>query len=205
MPQQEPVSSSLTELQVGSRTSVEGWEAALQRFMVQKAVCRGDRVLEVGYGLGMASAAIRSSAPREHWIIEPYAGVFGLSLTDVLDHVSGILMSRWQELIPLWRDETIDSIIYDADPEHCDSFTGSVEDTFIFARDFVVAAQKILTKNGRIAFIDFSAELQTFKPFLGLLEQNGLRCACHAHFIEPPLGCAYAKTGNSQIVLVSRL
>jgi len=190
---------------VNARPSVQAWEAPIQKALVAHTVRSGDVVVEIGYGLGMASAEIQGRCPRAHWIVEPYPDVFSTNLPRILATSTGVMITRWQDVLQLLRDEVADAIVYDADPELIPDFSGTAADHFLFVKDILQSAPRLLAKGGRLGFIDFSGGLYRYREFAASLKHQSLKLDRYDIKVEPSPGCCYAKEGMGNIIIITKI
>lgn len=199
-----PVRISEQGLTIGGTTIVGAWEENLQRTLVRETVALHDRVLEIGYGLGFAAAAIRSLGPTEHVIIEAHPAVARSASDELLDCENvRIVCDFWQDQTPPGRPHRFHSIIYDPYPvETKRPFDGSLEMTLEFALDFLPHARDWLVEGGRCGFLDFSCKLASAPAFANRLLGMGFV----SRFVSQNIGgpkSAYAPHSTAHILVVT--
>ena len=193
------VSAKITRrgLEIGSLTEVEWWEEPVQVSLARSASAESSRILEIGYGLGLASRYLQVIPLDLHCIIDMHALL--LDRIGVCFHNANavIINSTWEKSIPLLRDSCFDSIIFDASGgQH---FDGTKEATIGFIRDALPACNRLLRKGGIFWFIDFSTEVRQ----LAELKDDALEyeeLIIESVSIEPPSDCMYARHRTANVV-----
>ncbi|MFZ2864412.1 MAG: hypothetical protein WA440_06640 [Ignavibacteriaceae bacterium] len=189
------------KLIINDNVSVESWERSIQIKLVETIVKPTDVVIELGYGLGMASDAIQKISPREYWIVEKHYEILAQILKKELKHINFII-SSWQKVLPIIQESSFDSIIYDADPNKITSFDGSAIATMEFILPVFPYIRKILKTDGRLGFIDFSGILHTYPDFLKKIEEYDLDFEKIAISVCPSPDCTYAQKGIGNIIKI---
>merc|ERR1719504_232886 len=77
------------------------------QMLARAAASRGGRVLELGFGLGIAASEIERVGVKEHWIVECNSGVFS-SLPS--GHFDGILYDTYPLTDGEWHTHHLDFI-----------------------------------------------------------------------------------------------
>jgi hypothetical protein len=190
-------------LTIGGTPIVGYWERDLQQTLVRRTVSAGERVLEIGYGLGIASSAIASLRPVEHLIIEAHPVVASMAESAATEGNIRVICGYWQEQAMPAPAERFDSAIFDPYPiEASDAFDGSLERTREFVIEFLECARSWVLPAGRVGFLDFSCRLSADKQFAQVMAE--LRYTFD-YFCEPlPRRRAdYAPMSEAHIIVVT--
>lgn len=189
---------------IESASIVERWEQPIQEAMAL-AVCVAPslRILEVGYGLGMATWQISRSRPRYHQILEAHP-ILAAHARSVVQDLSNTVVSTgfWELIVPTMRDCSFDGIVFDAYPFDCPDFDGSVEDTCKHVTPFIKEASRLLVVGGKMAFLDFSLGVHlALRPDLIRLFSK-LTTVDVA--ISIPTDCSYAAGYSGHVVVMEK-
>ncbi len=109
---------SSESLAIEGHPVMEAWERPYMAALAAVATKNGGRVLEVGFGLGIASAAIQEAAIEEHVIIEANGDVFrrlsrfAATAGRPVRPIDGL----WEEVLPRLEAGSFDGILYDTYP-----------------------------------------------------------------------------------------
>merc|ERR1719220_2114223 len=79
------------------------------------AASRGGRVLELGFGLGIAASEIERVGVKEHWIVECNSGVFSTLLDWSTNQPAVVvpLQGLAEEVLLLGHDEALGGLLED--------------------------------------------------------------------------------------------
>ncbi|EGB02494.1 putative Guanidinoacetate N-methyltransferase [Aureococcus anophagefferens] len=124
-------------------------------------------VLEIGYGLGLAAAAIQRLGAvddgagngrdvEEHVIVEANAAVLRALLASDLGARSGVkaLLGFWQEVVPLLRAESFDAVFFDPFPNDLERLGGACA----HQRGFMAEAFRVLRPGGVFVYMSGSSD-----------------------------------------------
>jgi len=194
-------------LYIGGFPIVEQWEKPIQEDLA-KFTCRGqDRiVLEIGFGLGMAANAVQALQPRQHYILESHIEIAknAINAFNGLQSPPVVIRAAWEVVLPYLASQRFDAIIFDSYPLVDIPFDGSVEATYNYVKDFLLAAEDLLLPKGRLGFLDFSGLLSAFDPFSNLIKGKFSRAQFIPSSICPPLDCSYANGAVGYVVILEK-
>lgn len=129
-------------LQIGDFEVIQYWEEPCMREMARIASSEHGDVLEIGYGLGLASNYIQEFNVRSHTIIELHPGVFKRLATWAASKPNvKAIEGAWEDIVSTFQDESFDAILFDA-------FPLSPEALHKNHFDFFPHAFRLLRKNG---------------------------------------------------------
>ncbi len=146
-------------LAVDGELVVSAAEGPIQRrlaFMLTKSSC--NRVLEMGYGLGLASEALRLRRPREHWIIEGnewLAKECEANLRSSAGARVTVLNETWEHALDQFAPRYFDSVLFDPYPFEPESGSTWLEKFAYVADAACQPLARIIAQRGRLGFINF--------------------------------------------------
>jgi guanidinoacetate N-methyltransferase len=137
-------------LKIAGQDVMEDWELPYMRTLARIASSNGGSVLEVGYGMGLASAAIQAtSSVQSHTLIECHPDVISRCILQNREAFTAgkmrLLTGLWQDTTPLLADRVFDGILFDTYPIRQEEFIGP--HMFFFAE-----AHRLLRPGGVLTY-----------------------------------------------------
>ena len=177
---------------------MERWQTEYMSALANVASKNKGRVLEIGFGLGLASNFIQNNDVDEHVIIEANTDIFR-NLVDFKNSSSGKIVpicGKWQDACSLLAPRSFDGILYDAIP---------MNQTELHTRqfDFLKQASKLLKDDGVFTYCnvtswghlmaEYSDASELFEATqIPLLQELGFRnCSYEILDVIPGEGCKY--------------
>ncbi len=172
-------------LEIMGHPVMERWETPYMAELARRACSRGGRVLEVGFGLGIAAGFIQQHAIAEHWIIEANRAVFGTIASWAARASAPVtpLLGFWEDIAPQLPGASFDGILFDPYPIDAEQLR---DQRF----SFFAQALRLLRPGG--VFTHYSGETALTEDY-----QRRLSGAGFAGYdtsivaVSPPPGCLY--------------
>ncbi|MEW8436883.1 MAG: class I SAM-dependent methyltransferase [Candidatus Thiodiazotropha taylori] len=140
-------------LLIGQHQVMHRWQAPLMEILAQNVCQNGGNILEIGFGLGIASEAIQRCDIKSHTIIEGHPAVFQ-RMVDWAQARSGAnirtVPGLWSSAIP--RLGTFDGVLFDPYPLNEDEFRQHWLEDITFAAHFFPHASRLLREDGRFTY-----------------------------------------------------
>jgi guanidinoacetate N-methyltransferase len=183
-----PARFSDERLEIQGHAVMEQWEEPYMAALAAIACSRAGRVLEVGFGLGIAASHIQAYEIAEHIVIEANQNVYE-RLQAFARHTRvpmRVLFGFWQEVARTLPDESVSGILFDTYPlipeeSHRNHFP------------FLPEAHRLLVEGGVLTYYsdethDFSAEHREALQSAGFRTIEKRVCV-----VNPPAECTYWK------------
>jgi hypothetical protein len=201
-----PVEDTPEGLVIGAHSVVEHWEQPIQQALANELCSTtGMRVIEVGYGLGMASRAIAAAHPLLHLIIEAHPEIARRAVNDCVGLRNAVVVNAmWEVMMPELRSSRFDALLFDSYPLDQEPFDGSATACYGFIEPFIEASNGILAPHGVIGFLDFSSAIQLLDEFRDLLQHGFEIATVKSVSISPRASCGYAVNNTANVVVIRR-
>lgn len=164
---------------------MQTWETPYMNALAGIATGNGGRVLEVGYGMGIAAGLIQRYPITEHVVIEANREVFE-RLTEFIrcaSHPVTALFGFWEDVVGSLASESFDGILFDPYPI-------SLEQLHTQRFSFFQTAFRLLRPGG--VFTHYAGECEFTPEYRRLIEVAGFREYSGVRIeLEPPAGCLY--------------
>lgn len=182
--------------------SVGFWEADIQRVLVDSVIrSTGQRVLEVGFGLGLAHAQLQSWRPQIHIVVEADLDVKPAIGQSACTMWSGL---RWQQAVDRLPDAYFEGIVFDPDPERPADLGWTPERVREWAWSGISHLSQKLALGGHFGFLDFTGKALDDAEFNASVIGIGCSARRVRVFVDPPQSCKYATRGWAEVVVVKR-
>jgi guanidinoacetate N-methyltransferase len=177
-------------LKIAGYHVMEDWERPYMERLAEIAAGKGGTVLEVGYGMGIAAAALQARGIDSHVVIECHPDVIarcvGTHRSALAAGAMHLMTGYWQDVTPMLAAASVDGILFDTYPVAQQEGVG----THMF---FFEEAYRLLKPGGVLTY--FSSEPSTLgESHRARLEQAGFERS-NIHFevctVEPPDDCTY--------------
>ncbi len=179
-------------LEIAGHPVMQRWEDPYMKKLAEIATMNGGRVLEVGFGLGIAASYIQEALLEEHHIIEANDHIF--------ERLKGFAKSAkcptilhsgfWEDISSNFDDEFFDGILFDTYP-----ITLKELPTARFS--FFSEAYRLLKTGG--VFTHYSGELNFIPKYKAYLLKAGFtNFSGELVSVNPPTDCLY--WSNNQIM-----
>lgn len=132
-------------LRIGDEYVMHEWERPLIRRMVEDLrLTPGDRLLEIGFGMGISASILQEFRPASHTIIEPHPQVLAQAerWKDTSKNIQ-LQLGYWQQLDP--GPQRFSAIFFDP---FADDMAAVDDENLTFLK---FAAQSLLCDGGRLA------------------------------------------------------
>jgi guanidinoacetate N-methyltransferase len=185
---------------------MQTWERALMHAMAKDVSCAGGRVLEVGFGLGIAARAIRRSRPALHVIVESNkhiaAKVRSLYRREIADHRVEVIAEFWEEAIDVLKARSgagFDGILFDTFPLRASQLRRN-------HYEFFPIASALLVNEGKFTYFSDEVDSLGAEHQRRLFEAFGPQLALDLRRINvsPPKTCEYWRSPSILHVVVTK-
>lgn len=173
------------QLEIAGHPVMETWEEPYMKKLAEIATTNGGRVLEVGFGLGIAASYIQEKSMTEHHIIEANDQVFERmkSFAKSAKCRTVLYSGFWEEISSNFEDEFFDGILFDTYPI-------TFEELHTARFSFFSEAYRLLKVGG--VFTHYSGELKFTDEYSSYLNQAGFSTYSGSLVsVNPPIDCLY--------------
>ena len=200
------VNKNKNGLLIGDFSVVEYWELPIQKKLADLVCMSGGNILEIGFGLGLASKQVRQNTTvNSHWILESHPKVF--EDAEILYGTNSdvkLINDFWENQVENLKDDFFSGVIFDCYP--IQGFGGrNVSEVMLdLVIDFSMKGAHLLNGNGVLGFIDLSKEIHKSDTFFSSIEMWYKSFSIHYIDCEVPQECSYANSHGANIVCLSK-
>ncbi|MFH1047109.1 MAG: class I SAM-dependent methyltransferase [Patescibacteria group bacterium] len=181
---------------------MEDWEDSYMKILAAIACTVPDKVLEVGFGLGISASHVQQHQVREHSIIEANQSVYEQLLKFSQNAVGSVRphLGFWEDVTPTLPDEYFDGILFDTYP---------LSDKEVHENHFSFFAEafRLLKPGGRLTYYsDEPTELS--RRHVAVLQQAGFnRDGIHWRVcpVTPPEDCQYWRASTIVAPIIEKI
>lgn len=177
-----------SQLLIGGLVAMSSWEKPYMKRLAEIAALNGGKILEIGFGMGLASNFIEHHKIVSHTIIEPHPDVVkkAVEWKNLQKHPERIKIIKgfWQDVAGDFKDGEFDGILFDTYPMtekeiHRNHFP------------FLKYAHRLLKKGGILTY--YSDEVKDFSgEHLSVLKKAGFSSIkAYVCRVKPPKNCEY--------------
>jgi guanidinoacetate N-methyltransferase len=174
-----------SKLEIAGHPVMERWEEPYMKKLAEIATMNGGKVLEVGFGMGIAASYIQKSSIEEHHIIEANIEVFKqVELFIVSSKIHTVsYLGFWEDISQQFNNESFDGILFDTYPI-------TFEELHTARFSFFSEAFRLLKRGG--VFTHYSGELTFTDEYISsLIAANFSNFSSELIAVKPPDGCLY--------------
>jgi len=149
------------QLRIDGQEVMQAWQKPLMERMVDVLCQDAERVLEIGFGMGMAADMIQARGVSSHTIVECNPQVIETfrRWRNRYPHAEvNLVEGKWQDVID--RLPQYDAILFDTFPLDEEEFDETVIRSVTFAEHFMASAAAHLTRGG--VFTYYTNEIDSF-------------------------------------------
>lgn len=195
------VHCDVKELLIGGHQVMQAWQDQLMKRMAELVTAAHGDVLEIGFGLGIASQHIQRSGVRSHTIIEAHPAVLERlddwrrrqARSDIV-----VLRGRWEEIID--NLESYDAIFFDPYPMTQAEFVRHWREGATYAAHFFPVAARHLRPAGVLTYFSNEIDTMSRRHQRALLEHFESIQISVVKNLKPPPDCQYWWTDSMVVV-----
>lgn len=178
------------QLEIAGHPVMETWEEPYMKKLAEIATNNGGKILEVGFGLGIAASYIQNNSIKEHHIIEANEQVFERmkSFSESAKCNTFLYLGFWEEISSNFEDEFFDGILFDTYPI-------TFEELHTARFSFFAEAYRLLKSGG--IFTHYSGEIEFTEEYIQCLHEAGFKkFSGLSIFVNPPNDCLYWRSNQ---------
>lgn len=176
-------------LSIGGNQVMQDWETPAMKLSADVVCKEGDKILEIGLGLGISANFIQKNKPKEHVIIEAHPDVvkFGKKkFSNEIKNSMKIIEGMWHDVMPTLQEEYFDGIFFD-------SYQFSHLEKKIFKEKAFPMMFRLLKKGGILTIFSKTTE-KTFPKFAEYCKEIGFSQVSYKICdVKPSNNCKYWK------------
>jgi len=175
-------------LVIAGHPVMESWETDYMKVLADIISKKGGNILEVGYGLGIATNFIMKNGVGKHTVIEFHPDVIKKCKETYYNEIRKgdikILQGFWEELVPTLKDESFDGILFD---------TYALEEEQMHKNHFwfFKEAFRLLKKGGVLSYYSDEAKNFSEEHIKKLKDAGFTKIDFKVCKVNPPKDCIY--------------